>query len=531
MENTTELASPKECLAKNILEKKARQIATDLKVDNLFQDPQAALETLSGCFFDSGSTYSVSSLPEESMDILNKVNIDSEAGYQNNPLPPLPVLSSALLEPMLKTGKYQAMGLVDQDSVYNSNHPTNSLSRDFSRLNGNRTIRLGLQTLIEKFPDYEVVRWGGDEYVFLKKTNSPINNEEVADLRQSVNLIIGPNTYLEEKGRVRLKPITFKTEFFAGNGLEEKSSERQSEDSRNNSQQRIKELQKLRPELASFFSNMLSYSSEFHDAFTAVLEILENTYQDKLLHSYAKEFSNDEQAITCYRQAEDFANKLGNEASAHTLFCARLPNCLRQINKVSYHQGNSAIIKIFKTIVNNLPDGQNVNFFRRGSDFYFAVRPQNVPSTEKNLKPALDKLAQNILADTVSNTEQTITFAVLQRQDIEFAKDKKPLVLLGQAMDDMAEKENKMVFEQLQNLLNNDKKQGDNKVKQFLIKYFDLSDKRGKRRLEEINRFSKHSNPNFIEELTDSYQALIIGEKEAEKVILNKIISALKQPA
>jgi hypothetical protein len=500
----------------------------------IFKNQELATDMLAKCLYDPGSLYPTKPLPEKTIAIL-KEKLVEEGIYNNKLLPAMPILSSAILPILLEKGNLIPISMIDQDSVFNSNQVhilDANISREDGRQNGNRTIKFGQEMLVNNFPDYQFVRWGGDEYVVLVNSEEAKDSELTGNINQMLLLLQGESSFFENKGGLSLKPVSFKMAD-TGSSLLERIKERPRVKARYPQKNletlklRMKDLTVMHRELESFFAQ-IELSGQTIPEVDTLLEILENTYYDPLLSQENVEPASTKQEVRCYCSAEEFANRLAVKNEKQTLLCIRVPNVLRLLNKDSYKKGDAAIVRIYKEIIaSELPE---IELLRRGSDFYLAVNSSQSESFVSKTKPKLDQLAQKLLLGTKLENDLAIPFALVQEQPLEFNRKDKPIVNLGKAMDSLAITEYDELTKEFNKLAKSSSLKSNKKFQEFLFDYFFLKDKRGRIRIEEILRQQNKLSKDELDELIDLNSAVILGNNgEAKNKLLIKIIAALQK--
>ena len=502
---------------------------------NVFKNQEVCLPVLENCFFDPGSKEPLSSLPDSDLEII-KANLplypELISRYDNQELPSIRTLSSGILRLLLKHG-YQVVGnrMVDINSVYNANAISLVDPSLQGRLNGDRTVRQAQSVLSGVIKGSLLLRWGGDEFMFLHQ-NPP--EMEPKDFEQLIALLRGPESFFYEKGLLSQKPISFKTDKFDAEEVTSRPYLEQTSQNIEEIKTRIDELRKKHPQTTAFFAN-LEISSNNLDSLNILLEILENSYYDPLLyHESLKLISEFKQKpetklreINTFMNVAEFATFAAQKDKPQSLLLCTIPNGLRLANNISHQYGDQKLIEFFSLLVKQA-DLPEFNLLRRGPDFYLLVDQEKAEVLEAKLTPIIDEYSQTMLPETLPDgTKITIPHGVVDSAEPDFTEDDLPIEALGKAMSDI----NQATFSQIklrqkQYLQKNSLTEG---VKNYLVDYYSLLLKRGFPRIQQIFK-----NLNITKDLADEYQALGLlkannpAYQQAKNKILELILSGLE---
>jgi len=504
------------------LESKTIQTLRALKVDTgVFAEPQAAVDLLSKCIFDPGSSQSLAPVSDASLAALKKQVLRKPElceQYDNSELTPIATYASGMLKLLTERAGYKVLGqsLVDQNGIYNSNNVGLLDSQINGRLVGNRTLRLGQRFLRETFPNTELLRSGGDEFILLtdEENLSPLELQERLKRKQLEILDPKKNSpyysFFYEKRVAAIKPLGFASEPLSESHLESRPYLRTETVSLENLQQRVAYLNKSQPGLRDFL-NKLQFEPEYLDSLNVVLEILENTYLDPLLLKESQDLERSLQeahpglgcSITCFGSPEGFVNRLKEKQPNHVLMMFSVPNGLRLANRISHAYGDEKLKEMF-TLIAKESGITKLDFFRRGPDFYLAVDPQEAPKVAINLQAKLDTFAQQMFeGKQIEGDKFKIPFSVIQVTELNLSEKGREMNSFGEAMSSLSEQGFQIIKERQQELLTSQDLRPE--FQNYLFEYYNLLDKRGYIRAFQILR-SSSKDPAILENLAQEYQ-------------------------
>jgi len=226
-----------------------------------------------------------------------------------------------------------------------------------------------------------------------------------------------------------------------------------------------------------------------------------------------------------YVNVRDFAQSLTEKNTPQAMIQVTIPNGLRLCNKISHSFGDQKLIELFRLIAreSKLTD---LNFLRRGPDFYFSVPGDQAEEVKARLQESLDNYAKELLKDqTFPDGEITIPHAVIQSVLIEPNKEQPIAPTVADSMDSLNE-QSFAVIKKMQHdfLLKNHLTEG---LKNYFIDYYNLNDKRGFVRVGQI-----FDLPGVVEDLQQLYQVLVLTSDEDKKsktkaAILTAILEGL----
>lgn len=502
---------------------------------NVFKNQEVCLPVLENCFFDPGSKEPLPSLPDSDLEIIKAnllFNPELISRYDNQELPSIKTLSSGILRLLLKHG-YQVVGnrMVDINSVYNANAISLVDSSLQGRLNGDRTVRQAQSILSGVIKGSLLLRWGGDEFMFLHQ-NPP--EMEPKDFEQLIALLRGPESFFYEKRLLSQKPISFKTDKFDAKEVISRPYLEQTSQNIEEIKTRIDELEQKHPETTTFFAN-LEISPDNLDSLNVLLELLENSYYDpllyqesiKLIEGYKQKPEQQAKEINTFINISEFASFAAQKDKPQSLLLCTIPNGLRLANSISHQYGDQKLINLFRLLVEQA-DLPEFNLLRRGPDFYLLVDKEKAEVLEAKLTPIIDEYSRTMLPETLpDSTKITIPHGVVESVDLKFTADGLPMEVLGKAMLDI----NQATFSQIklrqkQYLQKNSLTEG---VKNYLVDYYSLLLKRGFPRIQQI-----FGNLEIMDKLIDEYQAIelmdknTVGYKKTKAKILELILSGLE---
>ncbi|NTU46062.1 hypothetical protein HGA88_00350 [Candidatus Roizmanbacteria bacterium] len=386
------------------------------------------LEFIGRHMFDRGSTQKLPALDGKQYDFVP----GHEEVYMGE-LPGLPIFASGMEKLLVENG-YEAVAMVDIKNTYFANNVSREL--------GDRLLRLGSNYLLEKFSNCKLVRWGGDEFIILKKKGAitsldayvSANGEEQlrkdkelkeelqAEFRTQKGFYSDVNLNEVEKGEkqkhIRVKSMGFKFETsvpvsrdFYADGVYSVAH-------------RLHVFAEMFPEMD------FMRTKEDNDDTRKLITLLEASAYHSLLHRCVEEYNypsektpeeitNTQRTFNVYTDVEDWARSLVKHAVPRTdgrqlrmhLVKISSPGTIKKINDGESHDMGDEFIKDFKVseelrrFVDNLDLRKKAkeeklpfNLLVRGTETFMAYWDFEEPVDEE---PVDEKFREHLLSLTL----------------------------------------------------------------------------------------------------------------------------------
>lgn len=366
-------------------------------------------------------------LPEEF------IKADEKLYYDNRPLDPVAVMSSAVM-PFLVKNKSLVFGSVDGEGIYSHN--------EVSNLEADRAIRRMLVHLRNgglfiygpnENNGNAIVRFKGDHFVVAwnklwgEKTDDRLKkiiDQEIERLK--IENIEGNNIgklasfRINERGELLLDSVRMHRE--DSEISEETVQSFKFEGSLKVRQKRIVETH---PEQESLIQMIASRSEEEQEALTGILE--ESLFDPRLqgvVDKYNKLFKARGVRIQAFKEISDLQNHIIAEQSGFAKL--DLASSLKSINSemgFGEEAGDQFLMSLFDQMVkrlgDNLPRLEKVNVVRRWGDFYFVDDRENCDNIARQLLMMFQETPYAIIKKNKKGSKEKYAVSFVEKPPIE----------------------------------------------------------------------------------------------------------------
>jgi hypothetical protein len=330
--------------------------------------------------------------------------------YINEELPPIPVLSSAVLPYII--GADKRLVSIDGTGVYSHN--------EISGLEADRALRRLLTTLVDahtKTNSEVVARFSGDLFVIVSQDEG--QESILPQVRRHLESI--------ESGRNFAWERNFLASFRRGeNGQivldiarmhvsDPQITKQQIERPKPNESltKRISRLKANHPELDNLIKLI---QAEPLGSRGVLLGIVESSLYDRLLQGVAEKNSTDDFRVRVFTDSEDFTEHLTkNNIKLGKLDIASVLKTANGEPGFGEKAGDALLICVFEMMVNQIkvkfPDINEVSVMRRWGDYFFADNLENLQSIGKELLMRFKRTPYAVIRPKPGKTEEfTVKF-------------------------------------------------------------------------------------------------------------------------